>query len=195
MNATDAINRIADLLGLKFKSEKFMVTKLVDNSKMYHSDANYNFRDVIKFAEIQVGGSFRAYELNSHGRIYTDANSQINYNEYGAYAQLMKKFMDDRLKFTGSIRYDKSKNFDGNFSPRLSLVYSAGEKRNHNFRGSFQTGFRNPTTQDQYIGFNIGNAVLLGSAPDNLTRFNETFNLSAEGQLYTGSPTKVMNGT
>jgi hypothetical protein len=34
----------------------------------------------------------------------------------------------------------------------------------------------------------------LGSAPDNLTRFNETFNLSAEGQLYTGSPTKVMNG-
>lgn len=169
-------------------------SRLVDNSKMYHSDANYNFRDVIKFAEIQVGGSFRAYELNSHGRIYTDANSQINYNEYGAYAQLMKKFMDDRLKFTGSIRYDKSKNFDGNFSPRLSLVYSAGEKRNHNFRGSFQTGFRNPTTQDQYIGFNIGNAVLLGSAPDNLTRFNETFNLSAEGQLYTGSPTKVMNG-
>ena len=169
-------------------------SRLVDNSKMYHSDANYNFRDVIKFAEIQVGGSFRAYELNSHGRIYTDANSQINYNEYGAYAQLMKKFMDDRLKFTGSIRYDKSKNFDGNFSPRLSLVYSAGEKRNHNFRGSFQTGFRNPTTQDQYIGFNIGNAVLLGSAPDNLTRFNETFNLSAEGQLYAGSPTKVMNG-
>jgi outer membrane receptor protein involved in Fe transport len=169
-------------------------SRLVDNSKMYHSDANYNFRDVIKFAEIQVGGSFRAYELNSHGRIYTDANSQINYNEYGAYAQLMKKFMDDRLKFTGSLRYDKSKNFDGNFSPRLSLVYSAGEKRNHNFRGSFQTGFRNPTTQDQYIGFNIGNAVLLGSAPDNLTRFNETFNLSAEGQLYTGSPTKVMNG-
>lgn len=169
-------------------------SRLVDNSKMYHSDANYNFRDIIKFAEIQVGGSFRAYELNSHGRIYTDADSQINYNEYGAYAQLMKKFLDDRLKFTGSLRYDKSKNFDGNYSPRLSLVYSAGEKRNHNFRGSFQTGFRNPTTQDQYIGFNIGNAVLLGSAPDNLTRFNETFNLSAEGQLYTGNATKVMNG-
>jgi len=30
-------------------------SKLVDNSKIYHSDANYNFRDVIKFAEIQVG--------------------------------------------------------------------------------------------------------------------------------------------
>lgn len=170
-------------------------SKLVDNSKIYHSDANYNFRDLIKFAEIQVGGSFRAYELNSHGRIYTDANGPIDYNEYGAYAQLMKKFMDERLKFTGSLRYDKSKNFDGNFSPRLSLVYSGGEKRNHNFRGSFQTGFRNPSTQDQYIGFNIGSAVLIGSAPDNLTRFSETFALSAEGQSYSnGNTTKDMTG-
>jgi hypothetical protein len=31
MNATEAINKIADLLGMKFKSEKFMVTKLVDD--------------------------------------------------------------------------------------------------------------------------------------------------------------------
>lgn len=169
-------------------------SKLVDNSRIYHSDANYNFKDEIKFAEIQVGGSFRLYELNSHGRIYTDADGPINYNEYGAYTQIMKKFMDERLKFTGSIRYDKSKNFDGNVSPRLSLVYSAGERKNHNFRASFQTGFRNPSTQDQYIGFNVGSAVLLGSAPDNLLRFSETFNLSAEGQSYTGSPTKVMNG-
>jgi hypothetical protein len=32
MNATEAINKIAVLLGIKFKSEKFMVTKLVDGS-------------------------------------------------------------------------------------------------------------------------------------------------------------------
>lgn len=170
-------------------------SKLVDNSKIYHSDANYNFKDLIKIAEIQVGGSFRLYELNSHGRIYTDANGPINYNEYGAYTQLTKRFIDDRLKFTGSIRYDKSKNFDGSYSPRLSLVYSGGEKKNHNFRTSFQTGFRNPTTQDQYIGFNIGNAVLLGSAPDNLSRFSETFTLSTEGQTYSeGRTTKDMTG-
>lgn len=31
MNATEAINKIADLLGLKFKSEKFSVTKLMDD--------------------------------------------------------------------------------------------------------------------------------------------------------------------
>lgn len=161
-------------------------SKLVDNSRIYHSDANYNFKDIIKVAEVQVGGSYRQYELNSHGRIYTDANGPISYNEYGAYTQVTKKLIDDRLKFTGSVRYDKSKNFEGNYSPRVSVVYSAGANKKHNFRASFQTGFRNPTTQDQYIGFNVGSAVLLGSAPDNLTRYTETLPISTTGQSYTG---------
>ncbi|MFV8325681.1 TonB-dependent receptor [Flavobacterium sp. ZS1P14] len=170
-------------------------SKLVDNSKIYHSDANYNFKDIIKFAEIQVGGSFRLYELNSHGRIYTDANGPINYNEYGAYTQLTKRFIDDRLKFTGSVRYDKSKNFDGSVSPRVSLVYSGGESKKHNFRASFQTGFRNPSTQDQYIGFNVGSAILLGSAPDNLTRYSETLPVATTvGQAFAGGTSVVMTG-
>ncbi len=170
-------------------------SKLVDNSRIYHSDANYNFKDIIKFAEIQVGGSLREYQLNSHGRIYTDGNGPIHYNEYGIYTQVQKKLMEDRLKFTGSIRYDKSKNFAGSYSPRVSLVYSGGEHKEHNFRASFQTGFRNPSTQDQYIGFNVGNAVLVGSAPDNLARFSETLPVSAGlGQAIAGGATVVMTG-
>jgi outer membrane receptor protein involved in Fe transport len=170
-------------------------SKLVDNSRIYHSDANYNFKDDFKPVEIQVGGSFRQYQLNSFGRIYTDANGPIYYNEYGIYTQAQKKLMDDRLKLTGSIRYDKSQNFDGNYSPRVSAVYSAGSQKNHTFRGSFQTGFRNPTTQDQYIGFNVGSAVLVGSAPDNLIRYTETLPVSVSGQTYTNSsPTAVMTG-
>jgi len=170
-------------------------SKLVDNSRIYHSDVNYNFKDQVKFAEIQVGGSYRLYELNSKGRIYTDANGPINYNEYGAYTQLQKKLMDDRLKLSGSIRYDKSQNFQGNYSPRISAVYSAGENKQHNFRASFQTGFRNPSTQDQYIGFNVGSAILLGSAPDNLIRYTETLPVSTTvGQLFAGATSVVMTG-
>ncbi len=171
-------------------------SKLVDNSRIYHSDANYNFKDLIKFAEIQVGGSYRQYELNSFGRIYTDGNGPIRYNEYGAYTQVMKKMMDDRLKFTGSIRYDKAQNFEGNYSPRLSVVYSGGQNKNHNFRGSFQTGFRNPSTQDQYIGFNVGSAILLGSAPDNLIRYVETLPIGTTiGQGYAQGNSVTINGT
>ncbi len=179
-------------------------SKLVDNSRIWHSDANYNFKDAVKFAEIQVGGSYRIYDLNSHGRIYTDKDGTIKYNEFGIYTQIQKKLMDDRLKLTGSIRYDKAKNFEGNYSPRISAVYSVGDKKQHTFRGSFQTGFRNPTTQDQYIGFNVGNAVLIGSAPDNLIKYSETRDISAGtpavGQIYaSGNPlaplsTRVLTG-
>ena len=171
-------------------------SKLVDNSRIYHSDANYNFKDLIKFAEIQVGGSYRQYELNSFGRIYTDAAGPIHYDEYGVYTQVMKKLMDDRLKLTGSLRYDKAQNFNGNYSPRLSAVYSGGQNKNHNFRGSFQTGFRNPSTQDQYIGFNVGSAILLGSAPDNLTRYIETLPIATTvGQGFAGGTSVTINGT
>ncbi|WP_394775184.1 carboxypeptidase-like regulatory domain-containing protein [Flavobacterium sp.] len=165
--------------------------KFIDHSKLYHSDVNYNFRDMIKWAEIQVGGSWREYVMDSEGTIFTDYDGPISYREYGAYGQLTKKFMEDRLKFTGSLRYDKSQNFDGNLSPRVSFVYSAGESKRHNFRLSYQTGFRNPTTQDQYIGLDLGPFALIGSAPENLDRFQETVNVSAAGQTIAGQPATI----
>ncbi|OOG63049.1 TonB-dependent receptor [Flavobacterium sp. A45] len=169
--------------------------KFTDQSKIYHSDVNYNFRDLIKFAEVQVGGSARQYEMNSSGSIFTDYDGPIRYNEYGVYTQASKLFMDDRLKVVASIRYDKSQNFDGNVSPRVSFVYSAGEQKNHNFRASYQTGFRNPTTQDQYIGLDLGPFALIGSAPENLVRYSEIRNVSSSGQAAGAAATVTMDGT
>ncbi|WP_010135701.1 TonB-dependent receptor [Ochrovirga pacifica] len=146
--------------------------KFVDSSKLFHSDLNYNFKELIEFAEVQIGGSARRYVLNSQGTIFTDTKDEdISYDEYGIYTQLQKKVWDNKVKLTGSIRYDKAQNFDGNFSPRFSASYSPDVEKNHNIRASVQTGFRNPTTQDQYIGLNLGNAILIGSAADNLSRY------------------------
>lgn len=169
--------------------------RFTDNSKIYHVDANYNFSHLIDFADIMVGGSWRQYSLNSGGSIYTDYDGAIEYNEYGAYLQLQKKLLEDRLKFTGSIRYDKNEFFDGFYSPRLSLVYTLDEAEKHNIRGSFQTGFRNPTTQDLFIGLNAGRAILVGSAPENLDRYTATSApLSTQGAAIVGSPTVQLNG-
>jgi outer membrane receptor protein involved in Fe transport len=163
-------------------------SKFQDNSKIYHSDVNYNFSHLIDFAEIQVGGSYRNYELNSFGTIYTDTDGPINYSEVGVYTQLQKKFLeDDRLKLTASVRYDKSELFDGFFSPRVALNYNAGANQNHNIRASFQTGFRNPTTQDLYIGLDVGRAVLVGGAADNPARDIRSYELSPTGQAILGT--------
>ncbi|MCE2613380.1 TonB-dependent receptor [Flavobacteriaceae bacterium D16] len=161
--------------------------KFIDNTKFRHVDANYNFSYLTgDFADIQIGGSFREYELNSQGTIFTDLDGPISYNEYGAYMQVQKKMMDERLKFTGSLRYDKNEFFDGFVSPRVSFVYTAGADKKQNFRVSYQQGFRNPTTQDLFIGLDAGRAILVGSAPDNLDRDVRNFALSAAGQTLTG---------
>jgi len=169
--------------------------KFQDQSKIYHAEGNYNLRDITDIADIQVGGSWRQYSLNSSGTIYTDFDGPIDYNEYGAYMQVQKKFVDDRLKFTGSLRYDKAKNFDGNYSPRLTVSYSLGEEKTRNLRASFQTGFRNPSTQDQYIGLDAGAAILVGSAPDNLDRYTSNpIQVSATGQAFSGASTVQLSG-
>ncbi len=173
--ALDGVTSDPDLItGAKFQ----------DETKIYHGDANYNFRDIIDFADVQVGGSWRQYSLNSSGTIFTDYDGPINYNEFGVYMQMQKKFVDDRLKFTGSLRYDKAQNFDGFYSPRISVSYSLGKGKTRNLRASFQTGFRNPTTQDQYIGLDSGVGILVGSAPDNLDRYTSNpLSVSTTGQM------------
>ncbi|MEY8020630.1 TonB-dependent receptor [Muriicola sp. SD30] len=170
-------------------------SKFIDNTKLRHIEANYNFSYLTgDFADVQIGGSFREYVLNSNGTIFTDIDGPIAYNEYGAYMQIQKKMLEERLKFTGSIRYDKNQFFDGFFSPRISFAYTAGENRNQNFRISAQQGFRNPTTQDLFIGLDAGLAVLVGSAPDNLDRDIRNFPLSAAGETLTGSSTATVVG-
>lgn len=168
-------------------------SQFYDQSKYYHADANYNFSNLIDWAEIQVGGSFREYSLNSLGTIYTDSEEDgpIDYSEFGIYSQVQKTLPmagEKSLKLTGSLRYDKSEFFDGFYSPRLSAGFTLN--RNHNIRASAQTGFRNPTTQDLFIGLDAGRAILVGSAPDNLEQYSRDFDVSATGQLL-GQPSSV----
>lgn len=171
-------------------------SKFQDASQLKHVDVNYNLSHFTgDFADIQIGGSFREYKLNSSGTIFTDFDGPIRYSEYGAYTQIQKKFADERVKVTGSVRYDKSELFDGNLSPRLSIGYTLGSERNHNIRASVQTGFRNPTTQDLYIGLDVGRAILVGSAKDNLDRDIRSFDdLSGAGETIVGSDTVTITG-
>ncbi|HMS71121.1 MAG TPA: carboxypeptidase-like regulatory domain-containing protein, partial [Saprospiraceae bacterium] len=149
----------------------------IDNSAMYHTEGSYNLSSLVNDAvSWQIGGNFRRYDLFSDGTVFNEdpdgdgVNERIKINEFGIYTQLSKTILDDKLKLTGSLRYDKNQNFKGQVSPRVSFVYSAGDNKEHNFRGSFQTGFRNPTTQGQFIYFPT-TSILLGSTKANAEPF------------------------
>jgi len=143
--------------------------KFLDKSNLYHAEFMYNFNKVLdpKVLELIVGASVRSYDLNSEGTLFetqdgTPEGKEFNISEYGGYAQASKNFKDV-FKLTASVRYDKNENFKGQFSPRISGVFTVA--KDHNFRASFQRGFRIPTTQNQYINLLTPTVRLVGGLP------------------------------
>ena len=145
----------------------------IEGSRLFHAEFNYNFKNQVDWAELQVGGNFRRYSIYSAGTIFDENMNEdgtfdrVNISEWGAYFQIGKQLGD--LKLTGSLRYDKNENFDGQVNPRLSAVYSVNA--NHYLRASFQTGFRNPDSQAQFIWFPTAAGVLVGSTIENAERY------------------------
>ncbi|MGB3851060.1 MAG: TonB-dependent receptor [Tunicatimonas sp.] len=153
--------------------------QFLDQTGLYHYEGMYNLSDQIDFAEVIVGANYRRYALVSDGTLFAlqDNGDEFTIDEWGAYVQVSKDLFDDKLDLTGSVRYDKNENFSGQFSPRLSAVFSPQE--NHNFRASFQRGFRIPTTQDQFIDLDVVTRRLIGSNPILIDRYN-----FVENQVY-----------
>jgi outer membrane receptor protein involved in Fe transport len=166
----------------------------LDRSDLYVTEGQYNFEN-IGFADLLVGASFKQYVLNSQGTLFADTAGPIRINEIGAYAQLSRSFLEDKFKLTASGRYDKNENFEGRFTPRFTAVYKVAQ--DHNLRASYQTAYRFPTTQNQWINLVIGGGtVLIGGLPELRDFYNFSGNKaytlnsvrSAGFALATGTP-------
>jgi len=144
-----------------------------DKSNVYHLEGYYNFKNQVKFMDLSVGGNLRQYQLRSNGTLFSDLkdgrDGTIGIQEYGGFIQAAKSMFADHFKLSASMRYDKNENFDGQFTPRLSGVFSFGE---HNIRLSYQSGFRIPTTQNQYIDLKTASGTLIGGLPEFDVRYN-----------------------
>lgn len=169
---------------------------ILSQSKYYHAEGQYDFSNQIKFVDVQVGGNFRLYDMFTNGTLYDDLNKDVKIREGGAFVQVSKRFLNDKLKFTFSERYDKNENFEGRFTPRVSGVFSPSEK--HSFRSSFQSGFRNPTPGDQYIFLNVGPIIILGGVPSNsegLNVYENSYTAASVGAFGSAFGQAVGSGT
>lgn len=151
-------------------------SRVVDRTSFVHGEVNYDFSKHWELIPIQIGGSFRRYNLISEGWFFNDGpngfDKPIGVIEYGVYVQASKSFFKDILALKASARLDKNQNFQFRVTPRASAVIAWGKKRNHNFRMSYQTGFRNPGTQENYFALDVSQAVILGGSEDNLNNYN-----------------------
>jgi outer membrane receptor protein involved in Fe transport len=144
---------------------------LLDKSDLYALEGSFNMSHLTKkFADILIGGNYKQFVLNSQGTLFADSAGVIKISEYGAFIQASRQIID-RLKLTVSGRYDKNENFDGRFTPRATALIKIAE--GNNIRLSYQTAYRFPSNQQQFINLAIGaNARLLGSNKSFITFFN-----------------------
>jgi outer membrane cobalamin receptor len=144
---------------------------LLDESDLYSMEGNYNLSHLTgQWVDLLVGASYKQYVLNSGGTLFADSTGRIKISEYGAYLQASRKLMD-RVNLTLSGRFDKNENFKGRITPRATALIKL--KENNNFRVSYQTAYRFPSNQQQFINLAVGSNVrLIGGDPGFRTLFN-----------------------
>ncbi|MBM3432126.1 MAG: TonB-dependent receptor [Bacteroidetes bacterium] len=156
----------------------------LDKSDLYASDGQFNLSDIFRFSnavEVIAGASWKQWIMNSQGTIFADTVQRLRVNEYGGYIQLKKKLFNDNLTLTASGRYDKQTNFEGKFTPRVSAVLKVVPE---NFvRLSYQTAYRFPTNQNQYISLVTGSGALIGCLP----QFQDYYRLNSDRPGYTAA--------
>lgn len=161
----------------------------LDKTDLYNFEGQYNLTDwTSDFAEVLIGGNFKKYVLNSEGTLFADSAGSIGINEIGAYIQASRAFLNERLRLTFSGRYDKNENFKGRFTPRATALIKL--HNNNNLRLSYQTAYRFPSTQQQWINLMVAGGVrLIGGVQDLKDFYNFNSNpVYTLGSVQTGSP-------
>jgi len=165
-------------------------------SRMYHTDAQWDLSSKVKVVDLLVGADLRIYEVIPDGNNFVDFSrpaaerntaeadgsfgSNVYYTKYGAFAQVTKKLLQEKLKIFGSLRVDHNLEFNPKVNPRIAVVYTAAEK--HNFRVSFQNGFRFPSLFEALSFVNNGNVRRVGGLSyinDGLNYLDNSYTLAS----------------
>lgn len=157
--------------------------KLQQRSNFYQGEFTYDFSRVVKIFNLLAGADYRLYSITPDGNNFVDFDrpvaernipladgsfgNNVTYQKYGVFTQITKVFLDDKLKLNVAFRLDKNPEFDAKFNPRISMVYSP--LKQHNFRASFQNGYRFPSLFEALSFVNNGNVRRVGG----LAKVNE----------------------
>lgn len=150
---------------------------LVQKSRMYHGEAQWDLSKYVKVFDVLIGGDYRLYEIIPDGNNFVDFSrpiaernkplkdgsfgENVHYKKLGAFTQVTKTFFEDKLKLFGSVRFDYNPEFDPKFTPRLAAVYTF--KQHHNFRFTYQQGYRFPALFEALSYVNNGRVKRVGS--------------------------------
>jgi len=150
---------------------------LVQKSRLYHTEGQLDLSEQVKIFDLLVGGDARVYQIIPDGNNFVDFSRpiadrnkplsdgsfgrDIYYKKFGAFSQITKTFFHEKLKMFGSLRFDYNPEFDPKFTPRIAAVYTVNDK--HNFRFTYQQGYRFPALFEALSYVNNGRVKRVGS--------------------------------
>lgn len=140
--------------------------QLIMQNQMYQIEGQYDLSSLLGgVADVLVGGNYRNFVVKPEGNSFTNPDASdpykllYNYN-YGGFAQITKRLFNDNLKLIASGRIEKNQYFDAKFNPRVAAVLTV--ENDHNFRASYQNGFRFPTLFEGFSTVNNGGIIRYG---------------------------------
>jgi outer membrane cobalamin receptor len=152
---------------------------LIQKSNLYHVEGQLDLSKQVKYFNLLVGGDARVYALIPDGNNFVDFTRAIAdrntalpdgtfgkdtyYKKFGGFVQATKTFFNDKLKLWGSLRADYNPEFTAKLTPRIAAVYTANER--HNFRVTFQQGYRFPALFEALSYVNNGRVKRVGILP------------------------------
>lgn len=186
--------------------------KLEQKSRFYQGEITYDFTRFVKVFNLLAGADYRLYSITPDGNNFVDFDRPVSerniplsdgtfgnnviYQKYGAFVQLTKLFFQDKLKVNLALRADRNPEFETKLNPRLSVVYSPVNE--HNFRASFQNGYRFPSLFEALSFVNNGNVRRVGGltkANDGLGYLENSYTLASIDQFISAVNKDVDAGT
>jgi iron complex outermembrane recepter protein len=152
---------------------------LWQNSRYYNVDGQWDLTRFVKSFNLLVGGNARLYSIIPDGNNFVDFSrplvernkelpngtfgNHVIYKNIGGFFQVTKTLLEEKLKLWGSLRLDYNPYFKPIWTPRVAAVYTFKEK--HNFRLTFQQGYRFPALFEALSFVNNGRVRRVGSLP------------------------------
>jgi outer membrane receptor protein involved in Fe transport len=115
--------------------------------------------------EMLAGLSQRTYIIVPDGNYFINPEKgktydDIHYGRTNAFLSVTKMLFDKKLKLGAIVGVDKNDYFPATWNPRFTAVYSPVYK--HNFRASYQSGYRYPSIFEAYSNINSGGVKRVG---------------------------------
>ena len=144
-------------------------------ANLAHAEAQVNIAEALRRGgtslptglDLLAGADHRSYIVVPDGNYFINPEKgkdpladDLVYSKTGGFVQAGAHLLADKLRLTATLRVDKNDYFTARFNPRLTAVYSPTPR--HNFRLSYQSGYRFPSLFEGFSNVNSGQVKRIG---------------------------------